>query len=217
MTRPDQRPPFPIVKVLCVFGFLAVVVLARGWVRRYASITPIAPAKPVSAAAAPSHPVKPAPASPSPLPPVTHVQPPAETAAAPAPAAAKPDVLNIRAILPEWKGVNSGVRDPRTVIVESADMWQALWTEHTAGMQPMPPLPDVDFSRNLVIGVFAGQKATAGYGIEIIETRASPTSLTVLYRETIPDTTAIPAQTPTQPYHLEVIPKSNLLIQFKKV
>jgi hypothetical protein len=48
---------------------------------------------------------------------------------------------------------DSGVHDKREVVVKDQDSWAALWAEHGKGRA----LPAVDFSRQMVVGVFLGQ------------------------------------------------------------
>jgi hypothetical protein len=51
-------------------------------------------------------------------------------------------------------------------------LWDAatlrkLWQEHTAGVSPAPPVPDVDFSKEMVIAAFAGTRNSGGYVLSI--------------------------------------------------
>ena len=62
------------------------------------------------------------------------------------------------------KGPMSAIDEPRQVTVRSAAEWAALWKENGAS----EPVPAVDFSREMVVGVFLGSRPTAGYGVEIV-------------------------------------------------
>ena len=111
------------------------------------------------------------------------------------------------------KGQTSGIEAPRQVIVRTAAEWSALWKEHGDSGQP----PTVDFARDMVVGVFAGGRPTAGYGVEIIRAVGNSGVLLVEYVETAPGRGAITAQILTAPYHLAAIPKHDGEVTFKKV
>ena len=111
------------------------------------------------------------------------------------------------------KGPMSAIEQPRQVTVRSAAEWGALWKENGAGA----PLPAVDFSREMVVGVFAGTRPTAGYGVEIVRAIGNSSTLVVEYVETAPPRDAITAQILTAPYHLAAIPKRDGTVIFKKV
>jgi len=116
--------------------------------------------------------------------------------------------------LPEWKGDNSGVLLPQNSIADSEESWHALWRQHMASDNAA--VPEVDFARSIVVGVFAGQKPSAGYAVQIMEIKSIPNALVVNYTETTPPANAMSAAMITHPYHIKVIPKTNLIIQFKK-
>jgi len=111
------------------------------------------------------------------------------------------------------KGPMSAIDHPRQVTVRSAAEWDALWKENGA----RAPLPAVDFSREMVVGVFVGTRPTAGYGVEIVRAIGNSSSLIVEYVETAPSRDTITAQVLTAPYHLAAIPKRDGTVVFKKV
>ena len=111
------------------------------------------------------------------------------------------------------KGPMSAIDEPRQVTVRSAAEWGALWKENGA----RAPLPAVDFSREMVVGVFVGTRPTAGYGVEIVRAIGNSSSLIVEYVETAPSRDTITAQVLTAPYHLAAIPKRDGTVVFKKV
>jgi hypothetical protein len=99
------------------------------------------------------------------------------------------------------------------VTVRSAAEWASLWKENGAP----GALPAVDFSREMVVGVFLGSRPTAGYGVEIVRAVGNSGALVVEYIETAPSRDAITAQILTAPYHLVAIPKHDGAVTFKKV
>ncbi len=95
-------------------------------------------------------------------------------------------------------GDHSGIEEPREAIVRTAAQWSALWKEHAGTDAP----PAVDFSRFMVIGVFAGSRPTAGYGIEITGIERRDGRLVVTYREQRPAPDAMVAQVLTSPFQI---------------
>src|SRR5437588_4902003 len=111
------------------------------------------------------------------------------------------------------QGTQSGINDARTVTVRTADDWQKLWRMHAPGK----PAPTVDFSREMVVGVFLGSRPTAGYGGEVVGTREDAGSLVVQYRTTSPPRDAMTAQVITTPYHLVAVPMRAGEVKFEKI
>jgi hypothetical protein len=111
------------------------------------------------------------------------------------------------------KGATSDIDTARQVTLRSAGEWSALWKMHGGAGDP----PSVDFSREMIVGVFMGSRSTAGYGVEIVRAVASPTLLIVEYVETGPPRDALLAQVLTAPYHLAAVPKHDGEIMFRKI
>jgi hypothetical protein len=112
------------------------------------------------------------------------------------------------------KGDHSNIDDARQVLVRTDAEWSALWQQHAADR----PKPTIDFSQEMVVGVFMGSRPNAGFSTTITLTTAANLALIVKYRETIPPRDAITAQVITAPYHLIAIPKAEVKdVKFEKV
>ena len=92
----------------------------------------------------------------------------------------------------------SGVEEPRQVVLRTPEEWTALWKEHAPGQ----PMPAVDFTKSMVIGVFLGSRNTAGYRVTITGIERDAASTVVTYREVRPGARDILAQVLTFPHHL---------------
>jgi hypothetical protein len=114
------------------------------------------------------------------------------------------------------KGPLSAIDRPRQVVVRTPDEWNALWRAHTAG-HSLGAQPAVDFSREMVVGVFLGTRPTAGYGVEIVRTVEANGVLNVEYVETAPGPDAVAAQVLTAPFHLVAVPRHEGPVTFRKV
>jgi len=100
------------------------------------------------------------------------------------------------------KGFRSGVREPLEVVIRGEQEWAALWSRHASGRRPAPSPPLIDFSAEMVVGLFLGQKSTGGYSVEITRAELDGANLKVFYRDGSPPPGAIVPQVLTQPYHL---------------
>jgi hypothetical protein len=111
------------------------------------------------------------------------------------------------------KGAESAVDAPRQVTVRTLAEWQTLWRRHAPGR----PVPEVDFARSMVVGVFLGTRPTAGFAVDIVGTRQDHGSLIVQYRETRPGRDTISAQIITAPFHLATIPRFDGDVRFENL
>ncbi len=111
------------------------------------------------------------------------------------------------------KGTASNVDDAKTVVVRDAESWKKLWQTHS----PDRALPAVDFSREMVVGVFLGSRPTSGYDVTVLGTREDGGALVVEYRETAPPRDAMTAQVLTSPYHLAVVATRGGDVKFEKI
>lgn len=53
-------------------------------------------------------------------------------------------------------GNASGIHTATQVVVRTSSAWRVVWQKHTAG-QPKSAIPAIDFSRDMVVAVFAGE------------------------------------------------------------
>jgi protease stability complex PrcB-like protein len=134
------------------------------------------------------------------------VQPPPAAGAA-QPATTAPTMKTID------KGEHSNMDDAAQVVAKTAQEWQRLWQKH-APDRPRPAA--VDFSKEMVLGVFLGSRPTAGYMVEIASATQSNGTLVVRYRESAPPRGAITAQVLTSPYHLVTVPFFPGDVKFEK-
>lgn len=92
-----------------------------------------------------------------------------------------------------------------TEVVQSSEAWATLWSAHNGSSDEQP---EVDFSRQSVLAVFAGEKPTGGHSIRITGVQQQGRSLVVSYSETSPGPDAMVTQVITAPAHLVRIDKS---------
>jgi hypothetical protein len=112
------------------------------------------------------------------------------------------------------KGDQSNVDDAKQVLVKTEAEWTKLWQQHATG-RPRPP---VDFSKEMVVGLFMGSRPNAGFSTAVISATAGNGALIVRYTETMPAAGSVSAQILTFPFHLVAIPRADVKdVTFEKV
>ena len=112
------------------------------------------------------------------------------------------------------KGDFSGVREALQIVVRTQDDWDNLWSRHTSIAANPPSTPRMNFATEMVVGVFAGEKSTGGYEVEITRAERRNSRLYLYYLEKSPPRDAMVAQVLTQPYHLLKIPRDDSPVAF---
>ena len=133
-----------------------------------------------------------------------------------APGAPKPSIpmlTTVPAMKTIDKGDHSNMDDAKQAAVRTAEAWKQLWQQHS----PDRPLPAVDFTKEMVVGVFMGSRPSAGYTLEIVSAIEASGTLVVRYSEASPSRGTMTAQVITSPYHLVAVPFFPGDVKFEKV
>jgi len=65
----------------------------------------------------------------------------------------------------DW-GDQSGYSEETYLVVKTEAEWAEVWAKHTAPHVPIP-CPEINFSKNMVICAFMGERRTTGYSISV--------------------------------------------------
>jgi hypothetical protein len=114
------------------------------------------------------------------------------------------------------RGSASGITRSTTLAIKSEDEWHRIWAQHVSVRAPMPSPPQIDFSREMVIAVFAGERTTGGFTVEVTAIEHSTGAIRVTYRESGPPPDSLLAQAITQPYHIVTTPRLERPIVFER-
>ncbi|MEA2723982.1 MAG: hypothetical protein QOH59_1753 [Gemmatimonadales bacterium] len=106
--------------------------------------------------------------------------------------------LDIRRI-GQW--TRTGIGESRRLVIRDANGWAQFWSELGVGEQPA-----VDFNRDVVIAVAAGQRPTGGYEIAIDRVSQSDGQLTIEVVERTPGPNCMTTAALTQPVDVVVVP-----------
>jgi hypothetical protein len=115
--------------------------------------------------------------------------------------------INMKPIMPVTfrtvgKGFRSGVHTPLQIAARSQSEWTALWRQHASVDSSSQQPPAIDFEREIVIGLFLGDKPTGGYDVQISRVERNNDALTIYYQEKSPLPGAMVTQAVTQPFHI---------------
>lgn len=100
----------------------------------------------------------------------------------------------------------AGRKEPGCAVVTTAAEWERLWSEL---WQP-GERPAVDFSRYVVLAVFAGEKPTGGYRVDIVAVRAAVPDIDAVVRQDRPRADQFATLAFTYPGHLVLVERQML-------
>lgn len=114
------------------------------------------------------------------------------------------------------KDAFSGIRERRTEVVRGIVAWERLWSEHTAGRTPAPPLPPVDFSSQMLVAVFAGDlRGCHEFDIRRVNVRGINVVVEYEDRDINAETICIAAI--TNPMHVVAVPLIESDVVFNQI
>ena len=95
------------------------------------------------------------------------------------------------------QGSQSGISAFRFEAIRDDATWASVWQQHAGSGPP----PAVDFSTQMVLGVWLGARPTGGYTVDIVQVTPTPSGATAVIVESQPGWTPV-AQVVTYPFHL---------------
>jgi PrcB C-terminal len=101
--------------------------------------------------------------------------------------------------LGQW--TNTGISESRRLVIRDANTWARFWSELGVGERP-----EIDFSRNLVVAVAAGQRSSGGYEIAVRRVSQANGDLTIEVEETTPGPNCMTTSALTQPVDVVALP-----------
>jgi PrcB C-terminal len=140
-----------------------------------------------------SNPERTVPSAPATQPQTTEAQPPQGYAPY-----ASTRTIEIRR-LGQW--TRTGIGESRRLVIRDANAWSQFWSELGVGERP-----NVDFTRDVVVAVAAGQRSTGGFEIAVDRITQSDGELSVEVVERTPGPNCITTASLTQPVDVVVVP-----------
>ena len=109
---------------------------------------------------------------------------------------------------------NSGLSAPARLVVRDAGAWQSLWTQIYDGRSTVPPLPAVDFSRDMIVVAALGTRSSGGYSIMIDGASGAGANITIAVRAISPGRTCGVTAALTQPVDIARLPRRDGKVSF---
>lgn len=100
--------------------------------------------------------------------------------------------------LGQW--THTGIGEARRLVIRDANAWAEFWSELGVGDRPA-----VDFTRDLVVAVSAGQQPTGGHEIAVSQVSPNDGELTIEVVETRPGPNCATTSALTQPVDVVVV------------
>ena len=124
-------------------------------------------------------------------------------------------VLPMERLTPQYRDQYTGLTSPARLVVEEARSFEEIWSRAFGTYQPPPPLPDVDFAREVVIVAALGEPSTGGYLIRVTGAIATSAGVLVAVESTAPAGCAVSAAQ-TQPLDIVKIPRRARTFRFEE-
>ncbi len=99
---------------------------------------------------------------------------------------------------------------PQLFKLDTQAQWEPFWSQHQASVIPAPDLPQVDFSREMVIAVVDRDEPSGGFSFEITRIEDGGGRLAVRVRKDVPGPDCVVTAAITQPFHIVRTVQSDL-------
>ena len=111
----------------------------------------------------------------------------------------------------EWKEHFGGLPEGGTHVIRDSESWKNLWVRISEDQ-----VPAIDFEKKMALAVFLGMKPTGGHSMHIEKIEKKKKKILVWIRQANPPKNAFVIQAFTSPYHIKVIDRSDLPVEFRK-
>lgn len=111
----------------------------------------------------------------------------------------------------------SAIVEPLQAVIKEGDSWKQMWDKiHCKVISPVPPLPEIDFSREMLVVVGLGARSSGGYGIVIHSAFEKDGKLAIIVRKLKPGKNCFTTQALTQPVDIVRLPKTDKQVEFRE-
>lgn len=108
----------------------------------------------------------------------------------------------------------SGLRELQRLVVPDASTWQQVWSSIWSGTSPEPPIPQVDFGREIVVVAAMGERPTGGFTILIDSASETASGISIRIRSISPGSGCVTTQALTQPVDIARVPRRDGSVTF---
>ena len=111
---------------------------------------------------------------------------------------------------------NSGIVKRLRIVIRDRDAWVELWKQLSSKQFPQPPLPEIDFSREMLIVVAMGEQGTGGFSISVDGVYEKNNKIEVIVKSFRPGKKCMLTQALTQPVDVVRLKKSDYSVVFRE-
>lgn len=109
----------------------------------------------------------------------------------------------------------SGLDKPARLVVRDPVTWQAIWNQIYLRQSPVPPLPQIDFSRDMILVAALGSRGTGGFSILLGEaSEAANDGVAVIVNSSSPGSNCVVTEAFTQPVDIARLPLHHGAVSF---
>ena len=109
---------------------------------------------------------------------------------------------------------NSGLRDSLRTVIRDQAAFAELWARMYAPYGERPPVPDVDFDREMIVAAALGTRSSGGYAIYLDSATIAGDALVVHVRRVEPGPNCGTTQALTEPVDLARVPRDARPVRF---
>jgi len=99
------------------------------------------------------------------------------------------------------------------LVIRDADAWSQFWSQAHSNMIPVPPVPSIDFTHNIVVAATMGSRSNGGHSIRI-DPYVADDDLYVVVEERSPGAGCVTTAAITTPAAALRIPRPGALVTF---
>lgn len=110
----------------------------------------------------------------------------------------------------------SGLDDSARFVVRDAASWRARWDAINREMQPAPPVPAVDFSREMVVVAALGRRPSGGWSIVVDSAVWRGDAVEVFVRQLAPGRGCFTTAAISSPVDVVRVPRRDAPVRFRE-
>jgi hypothetical protein len=117
--------------------------------------------------------------------------------------------IAVRRLRPEPQPLttSSGITESRRLVVRDEPAWRQIWTSIWRDVSEPPPLPQIDFTNEMVIVAALGERPTGGYAILVDGATRTADGLSIRVRAISPGPGCLTTQALTQAVDVARLPR----------
>ena len=105
------------------------------------------------------------------------------------------------------KGSQSGIKTEKQQVITSAEEFANIWKENFSLTVPNPAIPEIDFSKKMVIAIWMGEKNRGGFDVDIQSINIEDEFMVIVIKHIQPGKTCISTMSIEQPFLFALIDK----------